>query len=100
MDKTNEMRPPALIKSLCIDTQAYYQRRAFPGGFANLLRGGDGTALSPAEAATFFVVEKARGHAVIPVSAQCGKPCEHADRGCKGFDYSGNGCPGYFVGGD
>lgn len=28
-----------------------------------------------------------------PLPCECGNPCEQ--KGCKGFDYSGGGCPGY-----
>lgn len=99
MKSTEDQRSRARVVSLCIDLRAYYRQRAFPSGFENLLMGSDGTALSAVEAVAYLVIERARGHAVIPVSASCGKPCEHAHQGCKGFDHTGGGCPGYYPGG-
>lgn len=98
MSSTNANRTrTARIVYVSLDTASLYQRTQFPGGFENLLMGSDGTPLSPVEAASFLVLERARGHVVIPASAQCGKPCQHADSGCKGYDHAGGGCPGYYV---
>lgn len=98
MSSTNGQRSRAArIVHVSLDTASYYRRRPFPGGFEGLFLGGDGTPLTAVEAAAFLVVERARGHVVIPASAQCGKACPHADSGCKGYDHSGGGCPGYFV---
>jgi hypothetical protein len=55
---------------------------------------------TPAEARTFLALEKAKGRHVVPMSAECGNPCRHADNGCTGFDYGERGgCPGRYLGG-
>lgn len=43
----------------------------------------------------FLRTERAKGHKVIPCSGECGNPCKQP--GCKGFDYTGGGCPGYEI---
>jgi hypothetical protein len=57
----------------------------------------NGKTLSASQVRTFLALEKAKGHVVIPCSSECGNPCQHADNGCTGFDYSGRGCPGRFI---
>jgi|JI10StandDraft_1071094.scaffolds.fasta_scaffold900840_2 hypothetical protein len=55
----------------------------------------DGRPLPAEEAASFLVIEKARGRFLLPLSAECGNPCKHASAGCTGFDYGEQGgCPG------
>lgn len=83
-------------RSMCMNVEGFMRNNRFPRGY-DIFQQDDGTPLTPAEALTFLQCEKAKGHKVIPVSAECRKPCAHADKGCAGFDYSGSGCPGYTI---
>lgn len=80
--------------SLCMNVEGFMRQNRYPRGY-DIFQNDDGTPLTPAEALTFLQLEKAKGHKVIPCSAECGNPCKHAENGCAGFDYGeGGGCPG------
>lgn len=83
-------------RSMCMNVEGFMQSNRFPRGY-DIFQHDDGKPMPPDEALAFLVAEKARGHKVIPVSAQCRNPCTHANKGCDGFDYAGGGCPGYAV---
>lgn len=70
----------------------FMERNKYPDGY-DVFQEADGTPLAPEAALAYLTTEKAKGHKVIPCSAECGNPCGQS--GCKGFDYSGSGCPGY-----
>lgn len=58
----------------------------------------DGRPLSRLEAIDALHDEIAAGRETLPLNKECGNPCTHADKGCKGFDYGkSGGCPGYFI---
>ncbi|RYE43924.1 MAG: hypothetical protein EOP24_26095 [Hyphomicrobiales bacterium] len=82
--------------SLCMSIDGFVRNERFPKGYTNVFMD-NGRTLTPAEARTYLALEKAKGRKVIPMSAQCGNPCQHADNGCAGFDYSGGGCAGRFT---
>lgn len=82
------------IFSLCLDVGGFLRNEPFPSAYTGMLRSRNGQSLSPEEAATYLVLQRARGRKVIPTSAECSNPCRHAASGCTGFDYSGGGCPG------
>ena len=82
--------------AMCLNIEGFMSQNKYPHGY-DIFQRNDGKELSPAEALTFLQLEKAKGRKVIPCSAECGNPCPHAGDGCKGFDYSGGGCPGYSV---
>ena len=79
-----------------MNVDGFLHNHKYPRGY-DIFQHDDGREMSPAEALTFLQLEKAKGHVVIPCSGDCGNPCAHAGDGCKGFDYSGSGCPGYSV---
>lgn len=81
-------------RSLCLNVEGFLRHNRYPKGY-NVFEHDDGTEMSPAEALAFLTTEKAKGHVVIPCSARCNNPC--AEPECKGFDYSGGGCPGSVV---
>lgn len=56
-----------------------------------------GRNIPPAEAIAFLTCEQARGRNLMPMSRECGNPCQHADKGCTGYDHVKGGCPGYEV---
>ncbi len=62
-----------------------------------MLRDGNGRNLPPAEAMAALACELMKGNNRIPMSEECRNPCQHADKGCTGFDYKKSGCPGYEV---
>lgn len=82
--------------SLCMNVDGFMRNNRYPRGY-DIFQHDDGQEMSPAEALQFLTLEKAKGRKVIPCSSECGKPCKHADNGCTGFDYSGNGCPGRYT---
>jgi len=83
-------------RSMCMNVEGFLRNNRFPRDY-DIFQEDDGREMSPAEALTYLQLEKAKGHKVIPVSAECRNPCTHADKGCEGFDYGGSGCPGYTV---
>jgi len=83
---------PATRYHLCLNIQGFMQQNRFPDGY-DIFQQEDGTPMSPGAAFTYLNAEEAKGHKVIPCSAECGNPCEQ--KGCKGFDFAGGGCPGY-----
>ena len=83
-------------RSMCMSVEGFMRNNKYPRGY-DVCQQDDGTEMSPAEALTDLQLEKAKGHKVIPVSAECRNPCTHAADGCQGFDYSGGGCPGYQI---
>lgn len=80
---------------LCLNIQGFMRQNKFPEGY-DIFQRDDGTPMSPGAAFTYLNAEEAKGHKVIPCSSECGNPCEQ--KGCKGFDYSGGGCPGHPIG--
>lgn len=82
--------------SVCMDVDWFLARTPYPDGYVGMLKTRDGVPLTAAEALSFMTMEKAKGHKVIPMSADCGRHCKHESQGCVGFDYSGGGCPGYY----
>jgi len=83
--------------SLCMDIDGFVRNSRFPRDYRNLFRDDAGRTLALEEARAQLAIEKAKGREVIPMSAECGSPCQHAGSGCKGFDYSGGGCPGRYI---
>jgi hypothetical protein len=81
--------------SLSMNVEGFLRHNRYPEDF-DVFQHDDGTPLSPSEALTYLTTEKAKGHKVIPCSAECGNPCKHSDNGCTGFDYRGGGCPGRY----
>jgi len=81
--------------SLCMNVEGFMRNNRYPRDY-NIFQKDDGTPLTAPEALAFLTTEKAKGRKVIPMSAACGNPCTHADNGCKGFDYTGGGCPGRY----
>ena len=77
---------------MCMNIKGFMRDNKFPDGY-DVFEHDDGTPMSPGAAFTYLNAEEAKGHKVIPCSAECGNPCEQ--KRCKGFDYSGGGCPGY-----
>jgi hypothetical protein len=58
----------------------------------------DGRPLTRLEAIESLQDELVKGHETIPLGENCNNPCQHADKGCKGFDHGKNGgCPGYWI---
>lgn len=58
----------------------------------------DGRPLTRLQAIESLQDELVEGRETIPMSENCSSPCQHADKGCKGFDYGKNGgCPGYWI---
>ncbi len=72
--------------------EGFLEGNKYPDGY-DVFQDADGTPLAPEAVLAYLTTEKAKGHKVIPCSAECGNPCEQ--KGCKGFDYAGGGCPGY-----
>lgn len=83
--------------SLCMNVEGFIRNNLYPRDYKGVFQNDDGTPLSAAKARTFLALEKAKGHKVIPCSSECSNPCQHAGNGCKGFDYSGGGCPGRYT---
>lgn len=83
--------------SIHMSVDGFMQKSQFPEDYEGVFSDSEGNELSPSEAWAFLVSEKARGRKVIPCSGECGNPCQHADRGCTGFDYEGSGCPGRLI---
>lgn len=82
--------------SMCMDIENFMKQTKFPKGYMNMLID-DGRTLSPEEAHSHLIGELKKGRSVIPCSGECGNPCQHSDKGCTGFDYSGGGCPGRYI---
>lgn len=80
---------------LALHVRDYLDTAPYPEGYENLLKGQDA-----AGAFACLLLEKHRGHTVIPMSAACSPStsCTHREQGCTGFDYTGGGCPGYIEG--
>lgn len=83
--------------SMSMNIDSFVQGSRYPSGYQGVFQRGDGRAMEPAEARTYLALEKAKGRNVIPCSAECGNPCQHAESGCTGFDYAGGGCPGRYT---
>jgi hypothetical protein len=81
--------------SLSMSIDGFIRNNRYPRDYKGLFTE-DGKTLTPAEARTFLALEKAKGRKVIPCSSECGKPCQHENDGCTGFDYAGGGCPGRY----
>lgn len=88
-----ENRSKTFHLSMHIDS--FIAQSRYPDDYQNLMVQ-EGRDLTPAEARTFFALEKAKGRIVIPCSSECGNPCKHSDAGCTGFDHTGGGCPGHY----
>lgn len=82
--------------SMRMNIDGFIRNNRYPDDY-DIFEKDDGTAMKPEEALAFLTTEKAKGHTVIPCSSDCGSPCQHADKGCTGFDFKGGGCPGYLV---
>jgi hypothetical protein len=81
--------------SLSLNIDAFMRANRYPQGY-DIFQHDEDTQLTPAQALAFLTLEKAKGRKVIPCSGECGNPCQHADRGCTGFDYQADGCPGRY----
>lgn len=79
---------------LCMNVEGFMRNNRFPQDYRGVFQNDDGRTLDPHAARAFLRLELHKGHKVIPCNAECGNPCQHADRGCAGFDYAGGGCPG------
>ena len=80
--------------SLSLNIDDFMRSGNYPRDY-NIFQTEAGTPMPPEEALCFLVIEKARGRFLLPVSAECGNPCKHANAGCTGFDYGADGgCPG------
>jgi hypothetical protein len=82
--------------SMSMNIDGFIRNTPYPRGYKGLFSDGGRTLTAP-EARTFLALEKAKGRSVIPCSAECGNPCQHAENGCTGFDYAGGGCPGHYT---
>lgn len=86
--------------SMCMHIDGFTRNAVFPRDYTNLLRD-NGKTLEPAAARAWFATQKAMGRELLPVSKECGNPCQHADKGCTGFNYKDEdfkgGCPGYVI---
>lgn len=80
---------------LCLNVRGFLRQSKFPKGYESVFSRDDGTELSPEQARDFLLDELSKGREVIPCSGKCGNPCQHANKGCTGFDYQGGGCPGH-----
>ena len=80
--------------SLCLNIEGFMRAEKYPEGYT-YFEHDDGSPMEPHEALEFLATAKAKGHKVIPFSADCGNPCKQP--GCTGFDYSGGGCPGHDI---
>ncbi|MDR5736173.1 hypothetical protein QCE47_28065 [Caballeronia sp. LZ025] len=83
--------------SMSMNIDGFIRNNRYPHDYRGVFQHGDGRAMGPAEARTYLALEKAKGRSVIPFSAACGNPCQHAENGCTGFDYNGGGCPGRYT---
>jgi len=83
-----------------MDVEGFMALSTYPQDYAGMFSGGDGKDLLPAVALSYMCIQRAMGRKVIPMSAECGKPCAHEGNGCEGFDYAGGGCPGHFIDGE
>ena len=79
--------------SLCMNIDGFLRNNRYPRDFG-IFQTDDGNSMPPEAALAYLHMEKAKGRKVIPCSKECSNPCRHAVNGCKGFDYSGGGCPG------
>lgn len=79
---------------LCLNIEGFMRHEKYPDAYT-CFQHDDGRPMEPHEALEALALEKAKGHRVIPFSADCGNPCSQP--GCKGFDYAGKGCPGHDV---
>ncbi|MGX0136319.1 hypothetical protein [Cupriavidus metallidurans] len=86
---------------LCMNVDGFLKNSVYPRDYRNVFRDDQGKTLEPAAARAQLEIEKAKGRHVIPMSKECGSPCQHADKGCTGFVYGGalekQGCPGYRI---
>lgn len=58
----------------------------------------EGRPLTRLEAIESLQDELVKGRETVPLGANCSNPCQHADKGCEGFNYGKNGgCPGYWL---
>jgi hypothetical protein len=79
---------------MSLNVEGFLRNSRFPRDYVGVFRD-KGRELGAAEARAMLRLESHRGRKVVPCSSECGNPCPRADRGCKGFDYTGGGCPGY-----
>lgn len=91
-----EAPEPTRRYHLCMNIAGFMRNNRFPEDYLVFERD-DGTPMEPQEAREMLGREIAKGHKVLPCSSECGSPCDHADKGCVGFDYFKGGCPGYLV---
>lgn len=82
---------------MCMNIAGFMRNERFPGGYEGVFQTDEGVPLNAREAHDYLISELAKGRKVIPTSAQCGSPCQHAGKGCAGFDYGGGGCPGFDI---
>jgi hypothetical protein len=72
------------------------RRRAKGDSYANF---DNGIPMSWAQFEKALMIEKNKGHDVIPMDRGCANPCTRAHLGCTGFVYSDkgetSGCPGH-----
>lgn len=86
-------RSEGKIYSLSVGIDELIKTTPFPDGYIGLFTNDDGL-MDPEAALAHLTIEKARGRRLIPVSAECGNPCQHQSNGCTGFDHIKSGCPG------
>lgn len=80
---------------VCLDVRSTLRDLANrPTNDPSEFTGPGGAVLSVRDAATALTIALARGHVLLPLSPQCGKPCKHSGA-CDGFDFAGKGCPGH-----
>jgi hypothetical protein len=82
--------------SMCLDIEGFMKQTKFPRGYKDMFTD-NGRTLTPEEARSFLFDELKKGRSVIPLSRECGNPCQHAANGCTGFDYNGGGCTGRYI---
>ena len=80
------------IKHASIDIEEFQSKNKFPSGYDSFATE-SGENLSPESVMAYITLQKAQGHNMIPLNAECGNPCR--ERGCAGFDYKKCGCPGH-----
>lgn len=91
-----KLEPTAKRAYLCLSIEGFMRTAKWPKDY-NCFEQEDGTPMTSVEALGFIATEKAKGRKLIPGSANCGNPCQHADNGCTGFDYHQGGCPGHYI---
>lgn len=85
-------------KSMCLSVRGALRDLGARRGAKSYFKDDNGKPLTRIEAIDALHDQLAKGREVIPMGSECGNPCAHADKGCKGFDCGADGgCPGYEI---